>query len=181
MADTLKEDVDISTLAKRLQHLEALTAAKNESLELLRRRKTNQPPDSLLGVLTSINAKLQSIKDEKRSIGEFLTKHDQLQDLLDDPQADTDGELDAAAKKEIVLAAEDDLLHWSEQLEEFVNVKDELESQRIAEAYSRANDLLAIRNTQTADVEVVSSLNEQVQQLLEFHNKYVSEQMMRAL
>ncbi|KAI8917808.1 hypothetical protein DFJ77DRAFT_320646 [Powellomyces hirtus] len=125
MADTENND-PVSQLDERLAHLEALTAP---SLLALNTDGRDQLQGSLLRSLQGIQEKLSRFTEERRAIGEFLQKHGQIRDLLqneDDELAHMS--LDNVTKRDILLASEEDLIYHAADLKQIGTMKAELES-----------------------------------------------------
>ncbi|TPX64087.1 hypothetical protein SpCBS45565_g06138 [Spizellomyces sp. 'palustris'] len=113
-------------LNERLTHLEAITAPSLLSLTSDGRGKLE---GSLLRSLQGIQDKLLQIAQERRGIGDFFHKYARLEvSLLNDKVELETGTLDAAAKRDILLASEDDLTNYAHLLKELNSLKNELDS-----------------------------------------------------
>ncbi|KAJ3096129.1 hypothetical protein HDU97_006208 [Phlyctochytrium planicorne] len=123
-ANAEKEELDLSVIDARLQHLETFLPVKPSYLQ--GRQSGSQ---SILSLMQSIQSKLRTVVEERRALSEFLRKYAQIKDVIHEKTNEIDAfALDSGGKKEIVLASESEILSAVEQLKELDLLKNELDS-----------------------------------------------------
>ncbi|KAJ3265763.1 hypothetical protein HDU77_004031 [Chytriomyces hyalinus] len=187
-----------ATLEQRLEYLTSITTPYSADTPLMR-----PGVESIQQSVASIKSKLNQVVAERRALGEFLQKHAQLRDIISSHtntaehssssalDLDMGLGLDPASKKEIVLAAEDEILALADQLREIDTLKAELDSQAMNGAHVRYSvgdlrltpptgldqriaALSPIEFTQITQSQISSALKEEFMTLLNEYNEYVS-------
>ncbi|KAJ3088137.1 hypothetical protein HK102_009485 [Quaeritorhiza haematococci] len=132
-------DPQETQLELRLRHLEAITAPRLQR-DIWASAFSGQGDGSVLSSLQEVQARLTQITQERRAVADFLEflklistaslafKDASLKDIIENKTNEIDfSALDGAAKKEIVLASEEELLIFAEQLHEIETLKDEVD------------------------------------------------------
>ncbi|KAJ3184796.1 hypothetical protein HDU85_001474 [Gaertneriomyces sp. JEL0708] len=127
MSDAADYEKQIYLLEQRLAHLEALTAPNLISISESGRSRLQ---GSLLRSLQGIEEKLGQIAEERRPIGDFLQKYDLVKDVVGAHTASNveAPSLDIVSKRDIVLAAEENLAQLTRELQETQDLAGELDS-----------------------------------------------------
>ncbi|TPX78676.1 hypothetical protein CcCBS67573_g00060 [Chytriomyces confervae] len=173
-----------ATLEQRLEYLTSITTPYSADTPLMR-----PGVESIQQSVASIKSKLNQVVAERRALGEFLQKrkyYAQLRDIISSHtntaehssssalDLDMGLGLDPASKKEIVLAAEDEILALADQLREIDTLKAELDSQAMNGLDQRIAALSPIEFTQITQSQISSALKEEFMTLLNEYNEYVS-------
>ncbi|KAI9355356.1 hypothetical protein DFJ73DRAFT_825253 [Zopfochytrium polystomum] len=131
--------------------------------------------ESVLATVQTVQAKLRRIADDRRAIAEFLQKYVSLKDLLQNQTNELDsGGLDATAKKEIVLAADEEILQAAEYLKELDGLKGEVNSNALNGLNAYMVALRPIEVQQIEQSKISSKMKERFISLINDYNNYVS-------
>ncbi|KAJ3284091.1 hypothetical protein HK104_010110 [Borealophlyctis nickersoniae] len=162
----------VSQLEERLRHLEAITAPKLLSMSGGTRELFQ---DSLLSHVQSVQEGLVQVTQQKRDIADFLGAYELLRDLLKNETNEIEySALDIQAKKEIVLASEDDILQFAEQLKEVELLKDELDVPILRELETLVPKLSPIEARSLEQAEHIARVRERFLAALDSYNTFVS-------
>ncbi|KAJ3009882.1 UNVERIFIED_CONTAM: hypothetical protein HDU68_002446 [Siphonaria sp. JEL0065] len=135
--------------------------------------------------VASVKSKLAQLVSERRVLGDFLQKYAQLKEIISNHTNTTEQNsssaldldmglgLDPASKKEIVLAAEEEIMALTEQLREIDALKGEIDSQAMNGLDQRVAALSPIEFTQIAQSQAASALKEEFMTVLDDYNEYI--------
>ncbi|KAI9352798.1 hypothetical protein BDR26DRAFT_929315 [Obelidium mucronatum] len=141
--------------------------------------------ESIQQSVASVKSKLAQLVAERRVLGDFLQKYAQLKEIISNHTNTTEQNsssaldldmglgLDPASKKEIVLAAEEEIMVLSEQLREIDALKGEIDSQAMNGLDQRVAALSPIEFTQIAQSQASAALKEEFMTVLDDYNEYI--------
>ncbi|KAJ3073219.1 hypothetical protein HDU98_001977 [Podochytrium sp. JEL0797] len=170
----------IAALEQRLDYISSITTPYSTDGPLLR-----PGLESIMQSVGSIKGKLNQLVSERRALGDFLQKYSQLSEIISNHTNTTEQNsssaldldmglgLDPASKKEIVLAAEDEILTLTDQLREIDALKGEIDSQAMSGLDQRIAALTPIEFTQIAQSQASAALKEEFMTVLDDYNEYV--------
>ncbi|KAJ3328282.1 hypothetical protein HDU76_010249 [Blyttiomyces sp. JEL0837] len=131
--------------------------------------------ESVLMSLQSMQAKLRQITEERRPLADFLQRYSQLRDLIDNKGNELEvSALDAASKKEIVLASEDEILNAVDMLKEIDSLKDEVDMPVLEGFEDRILALKPIEREQIAQTNATLLLREEFTKIIDQYNQYIT-------
>ncbi|KAJ1554732.1 hypothetical protein HK405_004204 [Cladochytrium tenue] len=130
--------------------------------------------EPVLATLQAIHAKLRRITDERRTIAEFLHKYASLKDVLQTHSTDLDvSTLDANTKKEIVLAADDEILQAADLLKTLDSLQAEVNSTALNGLNGYTVALRPVEVTQIELSKMSAKAKDRFVSVLSEYNNYV--------
>ncbi|KAJ3020480.1 Dynactin subunit 3 [Thoreauomyces humboldtii] len=167
----LDNDKGVSQLDERLAHLEALTAP---SLLSVANPGREELQGSLLRSLQGVQEKLLRFTEERRAIGDFLQRYGQLRELLRNDPDELEGiTLDTVAKRDILLASEEDLVYHAAELKRVSTLKAELDSPILQALESQIPALAKIEALNVRQRHTEASVRERLSHTLVSYNNLV--------
>ncbi|ORY48160.1 hypothetical protein BCR33DRAFT_714578 [Rhizoclosmatium globosum] len=170
----------LASLEHRLDYITSITTPYSNEGTLLR-----PGLESIQQSIGAIKSKLNQLVSERRVLGDFLQKYSHLRELINSHTNTTEQTassaldldmglgLDPASKKEIVLAAEEEILGLADQLREIDALKAEIDSPAMNGLDQRISALSPIEFTQIAQSQASAALKEEFMTVLDDYNEYI--------